>query len=376
MNLTWAWRVRYDGHEMRRLLFNLHLWTAMAAGVFLVILGVTGAIMAFEEPIDHALNPGLWHVTPRGATLPASQILADVRHAFPGKKVAMLMWSKAPNLASMAMVRGVGNTFIDPYTGRILGRRGNNYFTQQVHQLHIRLWAGDTGSHIMGVASIVLIFLTASGLYLWWPLKRVTVAAGKSWRRFNFDLHHAVGFYSSLFLLILSLTGVIMAFSEYTTPALYSMTHSEPAELDTDSTPIEGARPVSPDQAIALGLASLPGTTLVSLMPPNGKEGSWRVGLHFPEDRTPGGRSQVYVDQYSGKVLAVQSSRTAPAGTRLVNLNRALHTGDVGGAPTKLLACLMSLAVAVQAFTGVVMWWKRRTPSQRVTAQRVEQVVR
>jgi uncharacterized iron-regulated membrane protein len=109
-------------------------------------------------------------------------------------------------------------------------------------------------------------------------------------------------------------------------------------------------------------------------MPPNGADGCWRVALHYPEDRTPGGRSQVYVDQYSGKVLSVQSSRMAPAGTRLVNLNRALHTGDIGGIPTKLLACLMSLAVAVQAFTGVVMWWKRRAPAKRPVTEHVDQV--
>lgn len=346
----------------------------MIAGVFLIILGVTGAIMAFEEPIDHALNPGLWRVVTQSAALPASQIFAGVRHAFPGKKVTMVMWSKAPDLATMAVVRGVGNVFVNPYTGRILGTRGNKYFTQQVHQLHLRLWAGDTGAYIMGVAGIVLVFLTASGLYLWWPLKRVTVAAGKSWRRFNFDLHHAVGFYSALFLLILSFTGVMVAFDEYTVPMFYSVTHSEPAEVDTDSTVVDGARPILADQAVTAGLAALPGTSLVSLMPPNGADGSWRVALHYPEDRTPGGRSQVYVDQYSGKVLAAQSSRTAPAGTRLVNLNRALHTGDIGGLPTKLLACLMSLAVVVQAFTGVVMWWKRRTPAKRPAAERAEPV--
>jgi uncharacterized iron-regulated membrane protein len=359
---------------MRRLLFNLHLWTAMVAGIFLLILGGTGAILAFEEPIDHMLNPGLWYVKPQSTPLPPAQIFADLQRAFPRKKVSMLMWSKAPDLATMAIVGGVGNAYIDPYTGRILGTRGNKFFTQQVHQLHIRLWMGDTGSYIMGVAGVVLIFLTASGLYLWWPLKRVTVATGKSWRRFSFDLHYAVGFYSSLFLLILSLTGVIVAFDEYTVPLLYSMTHSEPADYETDSTPVEGAKPISVDQALAVGLATIPGTQLVSLMPPKGAEGSWRIGLHFPEDRTPGGRTQVYVDQYSGKVIATQNSRTAPAGTRLVNLNRALHTGDVGGLPTKILACLMSLAVVLQAFTGVVMWWKRRTPAKR-QPERVEQLV-
>jgi uncharacterized iron-regulated membrane protein len=87
------------------------------------------------------------------------------------------------------------------------------------------------------------------------------VAVGKSWRRFNFDLHHAVGFYSSLFLLILSLTGVMVAFDEYTVPMFYSMTNSEPAELDTDSTVVDGTRAILADQAVAAGLTTLPGTS-------------------------------------------------------------------------------------------------------------------
>ena len=332
----------------------------MIAGILLVLLGVTGAILAFEEPIDHALNPSLFSVQPRSQPLPIADLVARLQHAYPRQRVNMLMFGKAPDLSTLAVVRGIGSVYVDPYTGRILGSRSNKYFTQTIHQIHIRLLMGETGSTILGVAGIVLVFLTLSGIYLWWPLKRVTVAGRKSWRRLNFDLHYAVGFYSSLFLLILSFTGVMVSFDQYTVPAMYKMTHSERAEMDVESTPLDGAHPISPDQAVKVGLATLPGTQLITLMTPAGRDGAYRVGLHFPEDRTPGGRSQVYVDQFSGQVLSMQNSRTAPAGTRLVNLNRALHTGDVGGLPTKILACLMSLAVVVQAFTGVVMWWKRR----------------
>jgi uncharacterized iron-regulated membrane protein len=90
--------------------------------------------------------------------------------------------------------------------------------------------------------------------------------------------------------------------------------------------------------------------------------------MRYPEDRTPGGRSRVLVDQYSGANLLTESSRTGPAGTRLINLNRALHTGDIGGLPAKILACLTSLSVLVQAFSGVVMWWKRRQVSRQESA--------
>jgi hypothetical protein len=57
--------------------------------------------------------------------------------------------------------------------------------------------------------------------------------------------------------------------------------------------------------------------------------------LHYPEDRTLGGFTRIIIDPYSGNILSAIDSRRAPAGYRLVNLNRALHTGDILGIPSK-----------------------------------------
>lgn len=345
----------------------------MIAGVVLVILGVTGAVLAFEQPIDHLLNRGLFYVQPQKAQLPVSDVMASLRKAFPKGRVNMLMLSQAPDLSTMAVMRGF-SAYVDPYTGRVLGARRGRGFTQTVHELHLRLLLGPTGETINTIATVVLIFLTISGIILWWPLKRITIATGKSWRRFNFDTHYAVGFYSSVVLLVLSVTGVMVGFGDYTVPWMYRLTKSEPMENMMDSTPIDGASPISPDQALRKAQTALPGTIPVSIIFPGNPEASFRVAFRYPEDRTPGGRSRVLVDQFSGEILLVESSRTAPAGTRLVNLNRALHTGDIGGWPAKVLVCLMSLAVVAQAFTGVVMWWKRWGSTKRPSPVHADRV--
>jgi uncharacterized iron-regulated membrane protein len=70
------------------------------------------------------------------------------------------------------------------------------------------------------------------------------------------------------------------------------------------------------------------------------------------------------------------NSRTGPTGTRLVNLNRALHTGDIGGLPAKFLVCVVSLSVLVQAYTGLAMWWKRTAPAKRRAQVPAEELVR
>ena len=340
------------------------------AGIVLLIVGVTGALLIFEEPIDHALNPGLMVVQPRGSQLPVSALIAGVEKAYPGVRAGMIMLPKQANWATTVLTRsrtGTGTVYVDPYTGRVLGKRQGRGFMPAVHQMHMRLLLGKTGDMIVSISALALMFLALSGIILWWPLKRVTVAVRKSWRRFNFDLHHAIGFYSSLFLLPLAFTGVMIGFEDSTVPAMYRITNSEPLAATLPSTPVKGATPISPDQAMAIAQAALPGTHLIGVMLPAGPKGSYRVALAWPEDLTPGGRSRVLVDQFSGKVLLVESSRTAPAGTRLVILNRAIHTGDIGGWPTKILACLVSLSVVAQALSGLVMWWKRR-PSSKSSA--------
>ena len=42
---------------MRKLLFNLHLYVALIVGLFILILSVTGAIVAFGPELDALFNP-------------------------------------------------------------------------------------------------------------------------------------------------------------------------------------------------------------------------------------------------------------------------------------------------------------------------------
>jgi sulfite reductase (NADPH) flavoprotein alpha-component len=67
----------------------------------------------------------------------------------------------------------------------------------------------------------------------------------------------------------------------------------------------------------------------------------------------------VHVDPYTAAVVLAESSRTTAAGTRIINTNRAIHTGDIFGIPSKILMSLASLAAVAQVITGLTMWWKR-----------------
>jgi uncharacterized iron-regulated membrane protein len=119
---------------------------------------------------------------------------------------------------------------------------------------------------------------------------------------------------------------------------------------------------LSLDSIAAAARRAVPGAAIMNIQLPPGPKLPAMVQLKYPEDRTPAGRSRVFVDKYRGTVLLAMSTRTAEAGQHMIDIKRSLHTGDIYGLPTQVLWMLAAFLLATQAATGVLMWWnaKRR----------------
>ena len=57
---------RFGSLTLRNVLFQLHWLLGVSAGVVLALVGVTGAMLSFEDEALAALNPGIITVVPRG----------------------------------------------------------------------------------------------------------------------------------------------------------------------------------------------------------------------------------------------------------------------------------------------------------------------
>jgi uncharacterized iron-regulated membrane protein len=350
---------------VRKVFFTLHLYTGLAAAVFILIFGLTGSIMAFETEIDHVLHWHLSYVTPQGRPMSLTEIGAAVAKQFPGERIAGYNVSTSPGL-SYAVSLPRRALYVNQYTGELLGTRaGGIDLLGRIHQLHLRLLLLDSpqlGKQIMSWAGVALVFLLLSGLYLWWPYQRFRIQWKGSARRVWFDIHAVVGIFSFLFLLLLTVTGVLIGFEEKSVPLFYKMTGSQPSRQPrVNAAPPPGAKPIAPDQAMEIARGALPGAAPFQIGIP-GPRGAYYIRARYPEDLTPGGRSAVVVDQYTGAVLFAEGSRSAPAGSRMVIANRALHTGDILGIPSKALMSLACLMAVLQVISGIAMWWKKRKP--------------
>jgi uncharacterized iron-regulated membrane protein len=353
---------------MRQSLIVVHRWSALAVGIVLFVTAVSGATLTFEGAIDRGLHPELWRVASSPATLPIDSLVARVEAKYPSSPVGSVGMSRATDRA-WTLGAGALTVFIDPHTGTIKGTRtpaeSQATLSRRLHVLHVELLGGKVGRTVVGACTVVAFFLVITGIILWWPDKLVRVRAAASWKRINFDLHHALGIIASLVLIVITASGLVIHY-ESLTRAVKSLDAAPPPDAPTQQPGPAGAR-LSFDSVVATAERALPGAEVVAVSLGNPKNPAV-AAMRFPSDRTPGGRSRVYIDRNTGQLLGTVSTRDAQLGTRIDNLKRSLHTGDVLGKPTELLWCLAALVMASQVVTGVLMWWNARRARRMKTA--------
>ncbi|MET0269226.1 MAG: PepSY-associated TM helix domain-containing protein, partial [Sphingomonas sp.] len=188
-------------------------------------MGVTGALIAFEDEIMAALSPGVVTVAPgRGERLSPDALIKTARAQNGGVRVARLMVHRDPALAPLVMFepppgqRQRGRSYIDPVTGRLLGPATGTDFFRFVNDLHRWLAVPNGRDNLArqatGIASIALVFFALSGLWLRWPRRALD---WRSWFRLDLrkrgrhlhrELHVTIGTWLVPIYLLSALTGL------------------------------------------------------------------------------------------------------------------------------------------------------------------------
>jgi len=337
---------------MRNWILNLHLYGALIGGLFIIVLGVTGSILAFQEDLDHLLNPALFKIAPQDQTLPLSAIQESLHKKYPDKVFWRYWLPQAPDKPYVAQFRAT-QVFINSHTGEIIGTRNTPTPLDNIRSLHTSFWLGQTGRYLVSTATFLSIFLIITGIYLWWPIRNTGTSRGLS-----FYLHYALGIYFSLFLLALSVTGLVLIFEGSIGPWIFQVTQSTRNPYDVPSTVVPGVVPITATQALQIATTALPEAIPLTVSIPSGPKASYRITIKSGK-AIDYGDGWILIDQYSGKVLTTQDSDTMSTGARIMSGNGALHTGRIFGLPSQVLMSLTSLVLALQTITGYCLWWKK-----------------
>jgi sulfite reductase (NADPH) flavoprotein alpha-component len=347
---------------VRRFFLTIHLAAGLVAGAFMVMLGSTGSIIAFEPELDRLFHPHLSHVTPGARTLSLAEIGAAVSGKYGDEPIVAFLPSTSAHVpAEVIISRGIVS--VNQYTGEILGLRTRGQtFLGFVRALHVRLASGDIGKEIVTWSTVAMLLSLISGLYLWWPAKRVRIRKPWGSKAFLYDLHNAIGIFALMPFLLLAATGAVLGFERGAASLLDRVADKPVVHVNKTAAGSQhepGAVQVTPDNAVEIACARIPGALAYRVQMPR-FGGRYQVSLVKLGDRVLGERNSISVDPWSGKVLSADRANDLSRRERAMAWNESIHTGTAFGMTSRIIVATAGILLPVQAVSGLLIWLRRR----------------
>ena len=214
---------------LRRAIFQVHLWTGLALGLYVLVLSLTGSVLVYRIEIDRFLASPRAALDEKATPMTADRLRAAAARAYPGWTVTAVHEGsyragqgrgprRAPDPTASIILEGAGQRkerLFNPYSGVDLG----DGFTQGqsallwVTSLHDDLLLGrPDGTRVNGGLSLLFTLIVLTGAVVWWPgvarwKRGLSVKVTSGWKRFNWDLHSALGFWTLAFMMMWGVSG-------------------------------------------------------------------------------------------------------------------------------------------------------------------------
>ena len=382
----------------RRLMFQIHMWVGLILGLLLALLGLSGSILVYDDAIARILAP-MPHASADGQALPLNKIVEAARGAAGQGAMQIALAREAGDPVSVRVTRpreggpGEGGgaraqggpppgppaatqVFIDPVSGAVLGSRKAQLppILAFSHQLHGNFLMGREGRQFVGWLGVAMLALGATGLVLWWPKRgqwkyAFLVRRTAKGLRFHRELHAATGIWIFIVFMIVSFSGVVIAF-----PNVFGLAGGGQASGGVtfnlregpQIAPVAGATAMGADEALAMARSVMPDAEPTSLSLPARPDRTIMVNMlaHGAVG------AAVYIDPWRAQVVAKRDPSQ-----NFLAWQRPLHQGSGLGAIWKALVFLSGLVPALFVITGVIMWVKKRQRRLPMTAALAEEAV-
>lgn len=365
----------------RKIVFWLHLIAGISAGVFILLMSLTGVALTYErQMLESADVPSF---TAGGERLSIEQLAEKAAAAAPnGATLTSLTLSSDETVPVSASYGREASAWLHPETGDKLepGAPGLRKFFRTATDLHRWLaLSGDgrnTGKAITGAANLVFLFLVVSGLYLWFPrqwkwsaFRPVIWFRGKlKGKARDWNWHNTLGFWSCLPLSFIVLSGSLISYP-WLTGLLYKAFGETPPGQSAPArpgNPPAPARSETPAVTPALqGLNALwakaeaesPAWQTITLALPVTKAATFNVmGSHRGR---PDLRGTLTLDPQTTAVTARETFDSFSPARKARTWGHWLHTGEAGGTIGQTIAGLASAAACVLVWTGFALTWRR-----------------
>lgn len=375
-------------NKKKESLFNkivawIHLWPSLISAVVLIIVCLTGVIVTYTDEILLMSAGEAKYVKDIGASkLSPQQILAKYKEVYPeDRKPGYIVSYKDPKRSTRINVfspkKGLQLVYMDPYNGKILKIDRTIFFFYTVSHLHAALLMGKTGGWIVGIATIIFLIELITGLILWFPpnwKKHNRDASFKikwkaKFKRLNYDLHNVIGFYALIISIILTVTGLLIAFrplQELTLKMFGTSSKAHEWEENIENIKIgadhwKNYADIEKDifnryperNDIQIATFDLSDSSSYYIM-----RVAKSIGAKSAEKVT-----KLYVDRLTGKEIPVPKFVTTH--NKIEDVYWNLHLGKWMGQTGKFVTFVGGLVATSLPITGFLIWWGRRKKKKK-----------
>ena len=387
---------------MRAVMLPVHRYVGLLLAVFLAMAGITGSLLAWNEELEAAISPQLFHVTAPATATRIDPVLLHARVAarYPHALAARLPLEFSDGRSVLFALRPLSKgqplpndqVFVDPYTGQTLGerrwgdiRQGAKNLMPFIYRLHYSLALDGIGTVLFGIVALLWTLDCFAGAWLTLPNRPASGEPARRWParwwqawkfrsgstyKISFNLHRAGGLWTWAMLFVLAWSSVAFNLPQVYEPAMKAvLAHQRGLEtIPKLARPklapvlaweqaLPAARGLMAQQAQASGFVVLAEKSLLY----DPQRGIYRYDVRSSHDiRHKGGHTRLVMDAQTGAFKGLWLPTGAAAGDTLSTWLATLHMAAMWGWPLQLLVCLMGLAVTVLSVTGVHVWLRKR----------------
>lgn len=402
---------------IKKILFQLHWFFGISAGLILAIMGVTGAIFSYEEPLTKLINPASFVVKAQSQPLLApAEIYQRLGEQFPDKKIKNITVTSSPtdaasvNFAIPNNRKGETRT-INPYTAELLPKSSAEDFFHFIEDVHrylalgefAKLWSDNPsdwrefGKQLTGASTIILIFFVLSGLYLRWPRKSsfkewLVVKSTLSGRSFLWSLHAVAGTWLLVFYLLLALTGLTWSYDWYKTAAYNVMGVEQPKpqggkpegmaankqknqenqaeQTDKERSPAIDV-PVVLTQSWQAFNQQVSSYSIASFKIPDAKAKALEISFMDANPAHERARNSIKYDYKNQKIKEISLYADKKLNEKIMSSMLPVHRGSFFGPIWQFLTMLAALSMPLFFITGWMLYLKRRKQKKLTKAEQL-----
>jgi uncharacterized iron-regulated membrane protein len=217
------WLNRPQTVWLRRALFQIHLWTGIGVGLYVLLMSLSGTVLIYRRQLAKTFSHEQRIAQGPGAPMTVDELKQVAKRYYREYEVTRVYERKNPDQpVEILLARGEKRLqrLFNPYTGADLGDplQPGFRFILWLADLHDNLLHGKAGLRWNAAGAILTILLCLTGVVIWWPgirnWRSSLTVRWKNHKGVNWALHSALGFWSLAFIAMWGISGLYLSIPE------------------------------------------------------------------------------------------------------------------------------------------------------------------